>query len=319
MTRIVLFLSVLVLMVPAPVLAATYNWVGLDSDWDIKTNWDPNSNFPGLNDQAIIANGHEAAVTHIDGIHQLEVGPGSALKIGYSTPGIAAFWFQHATKADDVLNNGTIRVGGPGYTGNMSCWSDTVTLHGSGNLVLGGHYPDDSLNNAGNGGKFINTAGHTIRGGGQIQALGVNQGQVIADNGGLYIQCPMDNTGGTMSASGAGNVLLIYGGGNVTGGQINPQDGGKITLTGCTLADTSFGPGLVEVVKDWWSWNVYFQNMITLVPGTTLNIAAGHGESEWNGINFGPDNGNATLVNNGAIIMNGGYCALRAGKMHNHK
>ncbi len=43
MTRIVLFLSVLVLLAPAPGLAATYNWVGLDSDWDIKTNWDPNT------------------------------------------------------------------------------------------------------------------------------------------------------------------------------------------------------------------------------------------------------------------------------------
>ncbi len=192
----------------------------------------------------------------------------------------------------------------------MSCWADTVTLHGSGNLVLGGHYPDDSLNNAGNGGKFINTAGHTIRGGGQIQALGVNQGQVIADNGNLYIQSGMDNTGGTMSASGAGNVLLLYGGADVTGGQINPQDG-KVTLAGSNLGAALFGPGLVEIVQGWWSWHVNFQNSLTLSSGTTLNIAAGNGsQADANNVTFGPDNGDATLVNNGAIFMNGHFCYL---------
>jgi hypothetical protein len=66
----------------------------------------------------------------------------------------------------------------------------------------------------------------------------------------------------------------------------------------------------VEVIKDWWSWYVNFQNTITLLPGTTLNIAAGGVDYGPNGIDFGPENGTATLVNDGAIIMNGQQCYL---------
>jgi hypothetical protein len=311
MTRIFLFLSVLVLLAPAPGLATTYSWKGGQGDWKTTTNWDPNG-VPGVNDNVIIPNdGSKVRVSrNFELIHQLEVGGTSALNIGAAYPG-AALGFQNAAKADDVLNNGTIRVGfidgATEYLGNMSCWGNTVTLHGTGALVLGGHYPDDALTNSGWGGKFINSAGHTVRGGGYIQGLTVNQGQVIADNGLLWIQCPVDNTGGTMSASGSGNVLDLYAANPVTAGQINPQDG-KVKLEGATLVNAVFGPGLVEVNHRGWTAN--FKNSLTLSSGTTMNIVAGNGNLEAQGIGFGPDNGNATLVNNGAIIMNGGTCYL---------
>jgi hypothetical protein len=298
-------------------LATVYSWGGGNGYWQSAINWDPDG-IPGVNDNAIIPNdGSEVRVSrNFELIHNLEVGATSALNIGGNYPSVAGLGFQNASKADDVLNNGTIRVGFfDGVTecfGNMSCWGNTVTLHGAGTLVLGGNYPNNSLNNAGWGGKFINTAGHTIRGGGNIQALGVNQGQVIADNATLYIRSAVDNTGGTMSASGSGNILDFYAANPVTAGQINPQDG-KVKLEGATFVNASFGPGLVEVDHRGWSAN--FINSLTLSSGTTMNILAGNGSLEQQGIHFGPDQANATLVNNGAITLNGGTCSL-AGNVH---
>jgi hypothetical protein len=297
MVTIIPFWVLCLLLLAVPGLTATYTWNGLDSDWDIASNWSPNG-IPGFPDKAIINNSHEVAVTHLDGIYQLEIASGSALKIGFSTPDTASIGFQNGTNDDYILNNGTIRVGGPGYYGKLISWGDNVTLLGTGAIILGGHYPQDAIGNSGGGVSFTNTASHTIQGGGYIQGLKANQGQVIADNSTLWIQCPTNNTGGTMSASGSGNELAFWWPAAVTGGAINPQDG-KVTLAnGTTFENVTFGPGLVEVNNP--GSIAIFNNTNTLSAGTSLNLLAG------SHLGFGPENGNATLVNNGAITMNGG-------------
>jgi hypothetical protein len=215
----------------------------------------------------------------------------SALNIGASIG--AGLWFQNHT-GDYILNNGMIRVGFSGLPGNISCWMDTVTIQGSGALSLGG-LPDDSLNNAGWGGSFINTASHTIRGGGSISALSANQGQVIADNDTLSINCAVDNTGGTMSASGSGNVLSFSSYSDVNGGAINPQDG-KVALTYGVLGNVTFGPGAVEIgAESNPGIGGSFQNTVNLSPGTTVTVR----EDSWLGGGPSP----AVVNNNGAIHM----------------
>jgi hypothetical protein len=287
-----LFLTLLLL--PAPGLATTYNWEGGDGNWTNALSWAPDG-VPGLADKAIINNGHTVTITSAPaGIFQLEVDFGNALNIGVS-PGGAALWFQHSLTDDYILNNGTIRVGFSGYSGNIACWGDTVPIQGTGTLVLGGIYPNDAL--TGQGGSFINTANHTIRGGGYIQALSTNQGQVIADNGTLWIQCSVDNTGGTMSVSGSVNVLRFHAAENVTGGAIYPQDG-KVVLTGSGLGDLTFGPGSVEIgADDSPYWGSPFLNTVTLNSGTTVTVRDG----SW--LSGGANH--TTLINNGAIYMAG--------------
>ncbi len=275
---------------PVPGLAATFNWVGGNGNWREAGNWEP-AVIPGQNDTAIIDNGHTVAIPDYAFIHQLEVGSTSALNIGSSTT--AFLIFENVGPDSYIRNYGTIRVGaGSGYPGSINSSSPTLTLQGDGSLILGG--PGNSF--YGNG--AINTAGHTIRGGGNL-VLSANQGQVIADNGTLWITGgPLDNTGGVMSASGSGNVLKIYyldiG---LTGGAINPQDG-KVNITNAFVGNITFGPGAVEIGTNSNPGNVcQLINTVILDSGTMVTIR--------------PDSSivaeaipnTSTLVNNGAIFM----------------
>jgi hypothetical protein len=282
----------LLLLAPSGLAATTFTWDDGNNDWQLSDKWSP-TGIPGYGDAAIINNGSEVTVSRGEGITQLQVASGNTLKVT-GTLGMKA---TSTTSPAYILNDGIIKLGGPGYIGNMTCWESTVTFQGSGNLVLGRNYLD-SLGNNGYGGGYVNTASHTIRGGGFITLAGspglTNQGQVIADNGTLYIETTVDNTGGTMSAIGSGNVLAIYGG-VVNGGTINPQDG-KVTLAGNTAGNVTFGPGAVEVgIESDPGGHFTFQGTVILDYDTTLTVLD----------NASLSGDSSDLVNHGAILMIG--------------
>ncbi len=290
------------LLFPATGLSAIYDCYQ-DGPWNVNLTWHvggiPTPNVPGRTDQANIYNGHTVTISGGADINTLEIGSGNGLNIGN---GSLTFQLDPACitpASHDVLNNGTIGVGSAAGPGEMISRIDTVTFQGSGTLILGGH-PGDSLNNAGfGGGNFINSPGHTIRGGGSLAALSVNQGNVVADNGNLWISGrPLDNNGGTLSASGSGNALVLYAYANVNGGVIKPQDDGKVALaSGAVAGDVFFGPGPVDIGLAGEFASPGFYNTVTLSSGTTVTIL------ENSSLCGGPYNNPTTLINNGAINM----------------
>ncbi len=296
LAQMIIWLALSLVLLPVSALSDTHNWNGTVSYyWNVAGNWSPAA-IPGIDDKAIINNGDVVTLTSNPAyIHQLEVGSTSALNIGYSASAGATLWFNSSLTDHYILNEGVIRVGLSGYLGYLNCGGKTVLLQGNGTLILGGLNPGNSLTTQ--GGIFINTAGHTIRGGGKILAL-ANQGQVIADNGTLWIQCtvPVDNTGGTMSASGSSSVLRIHAT-TVANGQIIPQDG-KVVLTGGAIDNVALGPGAVEIgADDSLGWGSTFLNTVTLASGTTVTVR--EDSSLWGD----PSGNSTTLVNNGAIFM----------------
>jgi hypothetical protein len=173
--------------------AGTYTWVGGDDgSWENNLNWSPNISVPGAADAAVINSG-SSHVHQMDSIGSLTIGPGGQMFI---EPGINSSLRFFA----DVTNNGiiTLRGGDTGSASFLDCHDLILTFTGSGTLVLGGDLFYDQMVNLGWGGHFINGAGHTIRGGGTIQTFVENYGQIIADNGALYL------SGGVSGAPGRG-------------------------------------------------------------------------------------------------------------------
>ena len=272
--------------------AAVYNWIGGPTgEWGDKANWNPNTGVPGGYDAAIINTGL-CNINRQYAIAGLTVGPGSQLAINHG--GSLGPLFEYGANPFTFLNNGTVTISGntdPGGEALLGCGPATMTFTGSGNLVLGGLVDIDSLGGSGWGGHYINDTNHTIRGGGTIPAFVENHGQIIADNGDLYINAGVSGApGSVMKASGAGNRLRLFGNNPTVynGGQILPQDG-LIYLQQTTVRNISFGPGRIESHS-----GTTFQEGITIAPGAQV-IA-------YDGMGIAPSSGTTvSLTNNGTI------------------
>ena len=167
-----------------------------------------------------------------------------------------------------------------------------MTFQGGGKVVLGGT-PYNIIKSSGVGGQFVNTAGHTIQGGGQILDTLFNQGQVLADNGTLALYANVDNTGGSLLVSGSGNILDIYY--MVSGGNLNPQDG-VVNLNNASCRNVSLGSGQVVVQYSsdlFGNSSLSTGTQLTVNDGMSLFLDDGSGE-------FPVPN---TLTNAGTILL----------------
>jgi hypothetical protein len=198
------------------------------------------------------------------------------------------FWMDNGTNSPVITNDGIIALTAAPDKDCQLTSTGTVTFTGSGQIVLG-NYPRKYIlvDN------YINDTNHTIRGGGRISAPGttaLNKGNIIADNGMLMINTPINNQG-ILGASGPGNHLQIY---NTTcsGGLYNPQDG-LIELWTSTLNNPTFGPGTVTTMTH----AAFLNGTSFLDPGTNL-IVDNSGQ-----LYFG---GSAMVTNNGTIQVNAG-------------
>jgi hypothetical protein len=189
-------------------------------------------------------------------------------------------------EAPTITNNGTIALNSTGSGTWLIAKNSDATLTGTGSLVLGGNL-ENHLNAWGV--QVINEAGHTIQGGGTIDAPVLNRGSILADNQTLRtIGAITNELGGTLTASGSGNILGIQG--LVSGGQLSAVSGGAIeirgggALTNTTLAaGTAYGKGGA------------LQTGTTIAPGA--QVAVNDGDSL--GLRETP-----TITNNGTIILN---------------
>jgi hypothetical protein len=143
------------------------------------------------------------------------------------------------------------------------------------------------------GNAFMNDTTSTIRGTGGISARVFNHGTILADNGTLTLGTVLNtyytNDGGTMSASGNGNVLNIRR--LVTGGTIQTVDGGIVELNGgASLQNTTLAAGTAIVTGP-----------CTL---STDNSIASGAEIKVNNGQMLDLGGTPTITNNGIISLN---------------
>jgi hypothetical protein len=151
--------------------------------------------------------------------------------IDVNNRGILAF--QKDGDLNPILNNyGTIKINSGTFVdyylpnnndfAYLRADGCIATLEGHGSVVLGGGY--DSSLTAVNGGSFINTGDHTIRGAGNINAPLVNYGKLVADNGTLALNQPVVNVGRLIVEGGtlqANQPVTGNGGVFVNSGQLN--------------------------------------------------------------------------------------------------
>lgn len=107
--------------------------------------------------------------------------------------GLAAAW------SGTVVNDGTIALDSVGNGTDFRVNSASMTLAGSGELVMSNNIWNVIRNNFGPVTTFVNGADHTVRGAGQIglNSIGVvNDGTMIADESASIVIDPRDEAGG---------------------------------------------------------------------------------------------------------------------------
>jgi hypothetical protein len=277
-----------------------WTWNGGDGNWD-SLNWNPPGYVPGNDwnfpyDREIIPNGNVSITTTGAAGTKFSAG----LEIGAAANLLAYksinFRWPAEPRNVTVTNQGSIQLLAEAEHIGLSASDTVVTLTGSGTLVLAGNGGHE-LGNGGWGGSFINAATHTIHGAGVINTNFTNRGKVTANLGTLRFNGNVDNAGGILEASGSGNVLYLYGGGGVDGGQILPHDG-QVLLVGSYLRNTILGPGSVQVAPGDPSGKSTFGANVTVSPGTAISVLGGQTLSFWNG-----DGGATTLLNHGVITL----------------
>lgn len=211
-----------------------------------------------------------------------------------------------------ITNTGTITLEGMGYYTRMVAQDASVTLAGTGSLILGG--PAASLEMYNSTDKFINEVSHTIRGGGSISAALINKGTVIADNekltmsgtisnsgsmraenATLVLNGPMTNVGTTASLSAVGTSANLDLHASINGGKINPGTGTVNLFSNALLTNTSFTSGKIVIP----AFNSATLKGTTYLTGTAVTVNDG------SALHIAMDsNGVAKLVNVGTLTLN---------------
>ncbi len=222
----------------------TNNGDGLFSN---AANWD-NGSPNGATFDAIIDDGDTAVSVTLDvsrTLNNLTLGADDSLFFNNNTA---------LTLAGNIANNGLIQLNSLGNTTSLS-FSGTGdhSLSGTGIVRLG-----NSVNRIAGSGTLVNTATHTIEGGGNIgsNTLGINnQGLIRANQTGVLMTIDPSAAGnllntGTLRAENGGGLLLTGTGGgsfNNTGGTIEALAGSVVrfnasaSVTGGTLSTTGNG------------------------------------------------------------------------------
>ncbi len=296
---VVLWALLLLAMTTAAAQALTYTWNGGNGNWKAAGNWSPNTGPPNNYDTAIIPSGTVTLDT-LYSVKNLTLGAAATLNITQWGLNLLS---DNPENTCLVTNNGSIQVinPGPDTSGLGSALGSIVTFTGGGEVVLGGPY--NNMGNGGHGGSFINDVNHTIRGGGYIQAGVTNKGQIIADNGILYLQAPFINES-NIRVEGAANTIDLSSA-TITGGWLYPENG-KVTMGSCELINMNLGSGVFEVQD---VGTKLFRGNVATDPGTQLTISPGAGFS----LTAAPDGTPATFTNQAVIQMQGQGSAIHVG------
>lgn len=156
-----------------------------------------------------------------------------------------------------INNTGIIQVASTGGNTNLSIESE-VTLTGSGEVYLTGHFNARMLDGSGDPTGHLINVNNTIHGRGQIgfgktQITNQADGTIQADVVGAVLEVSPNSAGvtntGIMQATGGGILRLAAGNFANTGGLIHAADGAIIALNSSTISGgiiSTAGTGIVE-------------------------------------------------------------------------
>jgi hypothetical protein len=293
----------------------TYTWTGnaLDSNYATSGNWSPTAPaFPANNSDTDVVITKSGATVNVYGhstAGALTMGGGNSLIInplGMSGTGMQfRLGGALAGAATTVDNDGLIQLN-RGPLSILSADSATVTLTGSGQVVLwGDNFSSGECAFTGPN-TVVNSAGHTIAGGGGTVSVVkiTNEGAITATHGTLICNSNITQSSaspvGTMNSS-PGNTLDLRN--HITGGNIN-TGGGNVVLTGVWLTNLNLVGNQFNTAT-----HSNLSGNIGLDPTTVFNVNNGHILNLW-----ADGDTPCTLNNYGAINLNssGGGTSLAA-------
>lgn len=206
-----------------------------NGNWNVPGNWSngvPNNNTFN----AFIDDGDSSVTVNMNintTISTLTVGPNDTVSF--------ADTFDLSIAGGSVVNNGIIALNAAGVINqntDINFTAAVTTLTGSGTLSLGGAF-ENRVTNSSITNELVNSATHTIAGGGQLGFNGMkltNQGLVNANLSGktLFVDPSTSNAvnTGTMQASNGGALRLQGGVFTNTGALIQALDGSAVELFG---------------------------------------------------------------------------------------
>jgi hypothetical protein len=299
---------------PAAALT-TYTWTGNagNNHWEDSGNWNSYSPtpFPPNNsgtDVIITKTGATVNVYTHSTAGALTMGSTDTLVINPLGMSGSAMQFRLggtlAGAATTVDNDGIIRLT-RGPLSILSADSTTVTLTGSGQIVLWGDNFTSGECSFGGPNTVINSNGHTIAGGGGTVAVNkiTNEGAITASHGTLVCNSAITQSSappvGAMNAS-PGNTLDLRN--HITGGIIN-AGGGNILLSGVYLTNLSLGGSAFNTAT-----HSNLVGNISLNPTTVFNVNNGHILNLW------ADGDTPCILNNyGTINLNSSGAVTQLG------
>ncbi len=219
---------------------------------------------------------------------------------------------------NSLVNNGVITIN-PGSAGSATQldFENTGSLLGNGEVVLNS-FDARARIRTGPGATMTNSANHTIRGWGRIEAALINDGLVRADNPGNEIFLNIDNkvNNATMEAingagldfasitidqTGGGEILADGAGSGIDlntavilGGDLMTTNGALIEVVNTTLDDVNFG-GDMHVLN---AFTLSISDSINNNGTITVNPGSLGSATQLDFVNDGAFNGNGQVVLN---------------------
>ena len=289
----------------------TNNGDGLFSN---AANWD-NGSPNGATFDAIIDDGDSAVTVTLDAsrtLNNLTLGADDALLFNNNTS---------LTLAGDIANNGLIQLNSLGNT-------TSVILSGGGDHILSGNgivRLGNSVNQIRGAGTLVNSATHTIEGGGAIgtNTIGINNlGLIRANQSGVLMTIDPSAAGnlvntGTLRAENGGSLLLTGSGGGSfdnTGGTIEALAGSTVrftasaNITGGTLSTTGDGSLSIDASQVLFLTNLTNAGDLTIqnnadlrLSGSIVNSGSISTTSAGNPTNIRVESGGVTLSGGGTL------------------
>jgi len=325
-SSMVALLAALLFSAPADAACGT-TWTDGNGSWTVGGNW--NAGVPTSGTNACIIDGTSTVTLSGTGsTASLQLATGNALDIAAS---------QLQVFGSSISNAGAITVNGGGGSNSILDIEGNATLSGGGTVTLhtaaGGGAAlietfsagltlintDNTITGAGaiglGGLAFDNKATVDANAAGQIldlfgtvtntSLLEATIGATLSIRGVAGITTNVANTGGNITADGAGSMVAISANATITGGTLNTKNGGVMQTTGAaTLDGVTIAAGTTYITNN---------GSVTSLQGTitnhgTLQVTGGGG---FNTILDIP--GNATLSGGGTVTLNtaaGGGAAL---------
>ena len=219
---------------------------------------------------------------------------------------------------NSLVNNGVITIN-PSSAGSATQldFENTGSLLGNGEVVLNS-FDARARIRTGPGATMTNSANHTIRGWGRIEAALINDGLVRADNPGNEIFLNIDNKvnnatmeaingagldfasitvdqtgGGEILADGAGSGIDLNTA-TILGGDLMTTNGALVEVVNTTLDDVNFG-GDMHVLN---AFTLAISNSISNNGTITVNSGSGGSATQLDFVNDGALNGNGQVLLN---------------------